>query len=112
MQDCNACYCSAIAHLIRHPGDAPGAVKAAETWASQGAVTEVQEWLADSAQPGADSDCQKLIGFVKWGFTYAFRCVVTFHARDCMTDWFSGLRAAKLHVLSSCFLADLGSMCM
>ncbi|KAL3141635.1 hypothetical protein ABBQ32_004868 [Trebouxia sp. C0010 RCD-2024] len=72
-QDCNACYCSAIAHLIRHPGDAPGAVKAAETWASQGAVTEVQEWLADSAQPGADSDCQKLIGFVKWGFTYAFR---------------------------------------
>lgn len=73
MQDCNACYCIAIAHLIKHPGDAPGAVKAALAWASSSAVTEVQDWLTDSEQPGADSDCQEMIGFVKWGFTYAFR---------------------------------------
>lgn len=62
-------------HLINHPGDAAGAVKAAEAWASKNAVKEVQDWLADSEQPGADSDCQEMIGFVKWGFTYAFRCV-------------------------------------
>ena len=73
LQDCNARYCIAIAHLIKHPGDAPGAVRAVEDWAKTGAAAEVQEWLADSQQPGADSDCQEQIGFVKWGFTYAFR---------------------------------------
>lgn len=73
MQDCNACYCIAIAHLIKHPGDASGAMTAAKSWASKHATTDVQDWLADSEKPGADSDCQQLIGFVKWGFTYAFR---------------------------------------
>ena len=73
MQDCNACYCIAIAYLIKHPGDTSGAMKAAQAWASSNAVTEVQDWLTDSEQPGADSDCQEIIGFVKWGFTYAFR---------------------------------------
>lgn len=75
MQDCNACYCIAIVHLIKHPGDAAGAVEAAEAWASKSAVTEVQDWLADSERPGADFDCPETIGFVKWGFTYAFRSV-------------------------------------
>ena len=64
---------TALPLRINHPGDAAGAVKAAQAWASSNAVIEVQDWLTDSEQPGADSDCQKMIGFVKWGFTYAFR---------------------------------------
>ena len=73
MQDCNACYCIAIVHLINKPEDASGAVKAAEDWAKAHAVPEVQQWLADSASDGCADDCVDMIGFVKWGFTYAFR---------------------------------------
>ncbi|DBA80145.1 TPA: hypothetical protein ACH3X2_007620 [Trebouxia sp. C0005] len=71
--DCNACYCIAIAHLINNPGDAQGSVKEAEDWATAHATEEVNEWLTASSQHGCDSDCLDLIGFVKWGFTYAFR---------------------------------------
>ena len=72
LQDCNACYCIAIAHLINNPGDAQGAVKEAEDWAKEHATEEVQEWLTASSEPGCDSDCLDQIVFVKWGFTYAF----------------------------------------
>lgn len=77
LQDCNACYCIAIAHLINHPQDAAGAVHAAEQWAEQHAVGEAQQWLQDSAKPGQANDCLHMIGFVKWGFTYAFRYMTT-----------------------------------
>ena len=50
-------------------------MEAAQTWAKEHAVAEVQQWLADSASDGSADDCVDLIGFVKWGFTYAFRCV-------------------------------------
>ena len=73
LQDCNACYCIAIAHLINNPGDAQGAVKEAEDWAKEHATEEVQEWLTASSESGCDSDCLDQIGFVKWRFTYAFR---------------------------------------
>ena len=73
MQDCNACYCIAVAYLIKHAEDASGAVTAAKRWASTSANTDVQQWLEDSGKPGLDSDCQELIGFVNWGVMYAFR---------------------------------------
>ena len=33
--DCSAAYCIAVAHLIARPGDAEGALKAAEAWAQE-----------------------------------------------------------------------------
>jgi len=48
-------------------------VKEAEDWAKEHATEEVQEWLTASSESGCDSDCLDEIGFVKWGFTYAFR---------------------------------------
>ena len=87
LQDCNACYCIAIAHLINHPGDASGALREAEGWATAHATAEVQEWLADSSGPGLDTDCLTLIGFVKWGFTYAFRSVAAWYR--CHPIWVS-----------------------
>ena len=87
LQDCNACYCIAIAHLINHPGDANGALREAEGWAAAHATPEVQEWLAYSSGPGLDTDCLTLIGFVKWGFTYAFRSVAAWYR--CHAIWVS-----------------------
>lgn len=41
----NACYCIAAAHLIQHPGDAEGAVAAAETWAAENAGGWTGTWV-------------------------------------------------------------------
>eukprot|EP00891_Asterochloris_glomerata_P009579 jgi/Astpho2/9579/fgenesh1_pg.00146_%23_31_t len=72
-QDATAAYCIAIAWLINHPGDAGGAVTAAEGWASQSATEEVQGWLREAADPGDGPSCLHLIGFVRWGFVHSFR---------------------------------------
>lgn len=78
-QDCNAAYCIAIAHLIRHPGDADGALSAASAWAESHAQPVVKQWLlVDSAAGDAAALDAVLIGltrtagFVRWGFTLAF----------------------------------------
>ncbi len=68
---------------MNHPGDGPGAVREAEVWAKAHAVAEVQQWLADSAKPGHESDCVDLIGFIKWGFIYAFRWANEFARWKC-----------------------------
>ena len=75
-QDATAAYCIAIAWLINHPGDAGGAVTAAEGWASQIATEEVQGWLREAADPGDGPSCLHLIGFVRWGFVHSFRQVL------------------------------------
>lgn len=71
-----AAYAIAIAHLINHRdeqgGDRQGAFAAAATWATDHADAEVQSWLEDAAQ-GLDLPYEPQIGFVRIGFTHAFR---------------------------------------
>lgn len=67
-----ACYSIAIAHLINHIGDRTGAFEAAAQWASVNANTEVQSWLAD-AKKNVKVPYTPMIGFVRIGFTHAFR---------------------------------------
>lgn len=67
-----ACYCIAIAHLLNHLGDRQGAMAAAQQWASGNANAEVQGWLADAVQNRPVAYTPQ-IGFVRIGFTHAFR---------------------------------------
>ena len=71
-----AAYAIAIAHLLNHRtdqgGDRQGAFAAAVNWATHHADAEVQGWLADAAQ-GLDVPYEPQIGFVRIGFTHAFR---------------------------------------
>lgn len=67
-----ACYSIAIAHLLNHPGDRHGAMAAAQAWASGNADREVQGWLAD-ATAHRPVPYTPQIGFVRIGFTHAFR---------------------------------------
>ncbi|MBX3010628.1 MAG: ADP-ribosylglycohydrolase family protein [Caldilineaceae bacterium] len=66
------CYVIAIAHLLNHRGDRHGAFRAAQAWARTAANTEVQGWLADAAQ-NLLLPYEPQIGFVRIGFTHAFR---------------------------------------
>lgn len=67
-----AVYTIAIAHLLNHLGDRQGAFVAAETWAMAHADAEVRGWLADAEQ-GVVVPYEPQIGFVRIGFTHAFR---------------------------------------
>lgn len=67
-----ACYTIAIAHLVNHLGDRAGAFAQAVAWANQHANAEVQSWLADAAE-NVHVPYEPQIGFVRIGFTHAFR---------------------------------------
>lgn len=67
-----ACYSIALAHLMIHLGDRQGAFAAALAWATTQANAEVQGWLTDAAANKAVSYAPQ-IGFVRIGFTHAFR---------------------------------------
>lgn len=67
-----ACYSIALAHLMTHLGDRQGAFAAANVWALTYAGAEVQGWLADAASNRA-TPYSPQIGFVRIGFTHAFR---------------------------------------
>lgn len=67
-----ACYALAIAHLMKHLGDRQGAFAVAQTWAQAHANTEVQGWLTDAAN-NTHTPYTPQIGFVRIGFTHAFR---------------------------------------
>ena len=67
-----ACYTIAIAHLLQHLGDRDGAFAQAVHWANEHASSEVQSWLAD-AQNNVHVPYEPQIGFVRIGFTHAFR---------------------------------------
>ncbi len=73
-QGANAAYVTAIAHLVAHPGDAEGAVKAAESVLSAGGppYAEAASWLAQ-ALSGLLEPYHPQAGFVKIAFTHAFR---------------------------------------
>lgn len=68
----SAVYCVAIRHLVLHEADASGALEAAGRWAAQLGNPEVLEWL-DGARENRDVGYAPQIGFVKYGFTHAFR---------------------------------------
>lgn len=67
-----ACYSIAIAHLINNAGDRQGAFDAAGSWAAANANEEIQGWLTD-AQNNVNVPYEPLMGFVRIGFTHAFR---------------------------------------
>jgi ADP-ribosyl-[dinitrogen reductase] hydrolase len=90
-QDCNAVHCIALAHLIRRPGEAEGAIVSAERWAAEHACEEVQQWLKESAVvPATLGPFTTNIEFVKWAFLLAFS-----HLRAQ-----SGFMEALTHVLA------------
>ena len=70
----NAAYVAAVAHLVGHPGDAPGALAAADAALAAGgaAYAEPAAWLAD-ARAGVVEPAWPQAGFVKIAFMHAFR---------------------------------------
>jgi ADP-ribosyl-[dinitrogen reductase] hydrolase len=73
-QQANASYVLAIRHLIMQPGDATGAIHAAQRYLEP-FHSEVGAWLND-ALCGDIPDATKMIGFVRHGFTRAFHHLV------------------------------------
>jgi len=74
-QDSAAAYSIAIAHLVKCPGDAEGAISAAESWAQTHACGEVKGWLLEESRLGPAQLwplCDKSMGFVRWAFVLAF----------------------------------------
>lgn len=67
-----ACYAIAIAHLMNHLGDRQGAFAVAQAWAQANANDEVRSWLTDAEQNRLTPYTPQ-IGFVRIGFTHAFR---------------------------------------
>jgi ADP-ribosyl-[dinitrogen reductase] hydrolase len=68
----SAVYCIAIRHLILNPGDAVAAFDRAKSWARKIGNIEVIEWL-NKAELGIDAGYYPRAGFVKYGFSHAFR---------------------------------------
>lgn len=71
-QDAVACYTIAIARLVANPGNAQLAFQTANTWATENANPEVQSWLY-GAETGERVPFYPMDGFVRIGFTHAFR---------------------------------------
>ena len=67
-----ACYVIAIANLMRNLGDNKKAFNRAAQWDEANANQEVQGWLRD-AENNAHVAYYPHAGFVKYGFTHAFR---------------------------------------
>ncbi|MCW6038995.1 ADP-ribosylglycohydrolase family protein [Spirulina subsalsa FACHB-351] len=72
-----ACYCLAIAHLLKNDGDSLGAFQRAEQWLNipkshPSAQQEVLSWLND-AQNNHNIPYSPHIGFIKIALTHAFR---------------------------------------
>ena len=71
-QYATAAYVTAISHLVRYPGDSDGAIKDAEWVLKENGAEEVAGWLAD-AKAGVNPGYYPQAGFVRYGFTHAFR---------------------------------------
>jgi len=71
-QHAAAVYCLAIRHLMNNPGDSKGAFRTAEEWADKLENFEARHWLSQAAE-GEDVGYSPHIGFVRYGFTHAFR---------------------------------------
>ena len=67
-----ACYAIAIAHLVKALGEREPAFERAKQWAEVNANEEVCGWMED-AENNIDIAYHPQIGFVKIGFTHAFR---------------------------------------
>lgn len=92
-QDASAAYCIAVAALIRRPGDAAGALAAAEGWAAAHArAEEVPLWLSQARDDAAMENYHgdPLIGWAKHAFLLAF-----YHLRR-RSAFEEGLRHALL----------------
>ncbi len=70
--DAVAAYTIAIAHLVRVPGDRVTAWERARVWAERVAGDEVRRWLDAAARDEAPPFLES-VGFVRHGFTEAFR---------------------------------------
>jgi ADP-ribosyl-[dinitrogen reductase] hydrolase len=71
-QYASAVYCLSIRYLMNTPGDSAGAISVAERWAGKLANPEIAEWLELAARQ-VDVGYSPRSGFVKYGFTHAFR---------------------------------------
>jgi len=69
---CSACPRSAISALIRNRQNRSAAFQVAASWAESNANDEVREWL-DDAEHNRQTPYHPLVGFIRIGFTHAFR---------------------------------------
>ncbi|KAJ0391038.1 hypothetical protein P43SY_010614 [Pythium insidiosum] len=89
-QDSNAVYCLLVAHLIRHPGDAVGAVARAERFVLDHVNSSVRDWFLTESLDVAGIDCTRSIGHVRWAFVLAIH-----HLRN-RTPYEEGIRRTLL----------------
>ena len=66
-----ACYCIAVANLVRTKGNRGAAWEAAHNWAGNFANQEVRNWLDDAANKRLPA-FYPLAGFIRIAFTHAF----------------------------------------
>ncbi len=70
--DAARAYVLALSTLVRTGGDVAAALEEVHAWASRAACEEVRGWLEDAAS-GVEVPFTPLDGFVRIGFTHAFR---------------------------------------
>lgn len=70
--DAVAAYAIAVASLVRSPGDRTGAHARVRAWVDASACDEVRTWL-DEAERDVQPPYEPQAGFVRIGFTAAFR---------------------------------------
>ncbi|GLD98749.1 hypothetical protein PINS_up007469 [Pythium insidiosum] len=89
-QDANAVYCLLVAHLIRQPGDAQGALARAERYVNDHVSSSVREWFLRESLDIGDMVCTRSIGHVRWAFVLAVH-----HLRQ-QTPFEDGIRETLL----------------
>lgn len=76
--DANAAYCLALAHLLKHHGDADGAIQCVKDWLHV-MHPPIQTWFNDAIALRSVSDyenkCVYNVGHVKHAFTLAVACL-------------------------------------
>jgi ADP-ribosylglycohydrolase len=71
-QHANAAYVVAVRHLVLNAGDGDGALRAASAALDDEGADEVRGWLRE-AESGSGPPYHSNAGFVRIGFTHAFR---------------------------------------
>ena len=74
-QFANAAYVVAVRRLVLNPRDAEGAFNAAKAALSDDSAAEVRSWI-EEAEQGSGPAYHPMAGFVRIGFTHAFRHLV------------------------------------
>ncbi|KAG3195882.1 hypothetical protein PC128_g8090 [Phytophthora cactorum] len=70
-QDCNAVYCLMLEHLLRVPGDFPGAVSHGERFVNNYVNSVVRTCFLEESLDISSLVCTRKVGHVRWAFVLA-----------------------------------------